>query len=309
MSDKSERLRDRSAALNTDCGCERDREPECGCGCSENSAREGRRSGFTGPVCIHTDQIYDSCKDRDCIRDARVYFTNSGQEIIDRAINVKIKKAEIIWVYTTVEEVPFNRGYFTVDIKYFIKVTVDAFRGVSCPTEVEGLTTFDKKVILFGSEGGAKVFESDLGSCSDIPSTWQRNNLPKAIVEVVDPIALAAKLINDDCCCCCDCSDRCLPIPENICACFDDELYIGDEGKLVLVTLGLFTIVKIERNVQLLINAIDFCIPDKECPAATEGNPCELFDTIRFPLDEFFPPQRTAENGGRHTHNSCGCCN
>ena len=28
------------------------------------------------------------------------------------------------------------------------------------PTEVEGLATFDKKVILFGSEGNAKVFES-----------------------------------------------------------------------------------------------------------------------------------------------------
>ena len=25
-------------------------------------------------VCIHTDKVYDSCKDKDCIEDARVYF-------------------------------------------------------------------------------------------------------------------------------------------------------------------------------------------------------------------------------------------
>ncbi|MEG2583572.1 MAG: hypothetical protein RSA27_03585 [Oscillospiraceae bacterium] len=48
--------------------------------------------------------------------------------------------------------------------------------------------------------------------------------------------------------------------------------------------------VKIVRDVQLLIDAIDFCIPCKECPSATDENPCELFSGIRFPLDEFFPP-------------------
>ena len=34
------------------------------------------------------------------------------------------------------------------------------FTGLSRPTEVEGLATFDKKVILFGSEGNAKTFRS-----------------------------------------------------------------------------------------------------------------------------------------------------
>ncbi len=280
MSDKNDSIQERSAMVS-DCCC-----------CESLDERRDRSCGFDCPICIHTDQIYDSCKDRDCIRDQRVYFTNSDQEIIDQAINVKIKKAEIIWVYTTVEPVPFNRGYFTVDIKYFIRVTVEAFRGVSCPTEIDGLVTFDKKVILFGSEGSAKIFESTSDECEDVSKIWQKSNMPKAIVEVVDPIALAAKLVNKDDCCCCDCNEHFLAIPENICACFDDELYTGNDGKQVLATLGLFTIVKIERNVQLLINAVDFCIPEKECPSATETNPCELFNTIRFPFDEFFPPQK-----------------
>ncbi len=271
---------------------------------------ERRECGFSDPVCIHTDQIYDSCRDRDCIKDQRVYFTNSAQEIIDKAINVKIKKAEVIWVYTTIEPVAFNRGFFTVDIKYFIKVTVEAFKGVSCPTELEGLVTYDKKVILFGSEGNVKIFQSTDNDNCNISDIWHKNNMPKAIVEVVDPIALSAKLVSKDDCCCCDCHEHFLAIPENICACFDDELYIGDDGKTVLVTLGIFTIVKLERTVQLLVDAVDFCIPDKECSAATENNPCDLFNTIRFPFDEFFPPQKgcgdfdgisSIQTGG------CGC--
>ena len=75
-------------------------------------------------VCIHTDKIYDSCKDKDCIEDARVYFTAADQEVIDRAVNVKCRKSEIIWVFTDVEPVPFNRGYFTVDLKFFFKVDI-----------------------------------------------------------------------------------------------------------------------------------------------------------------------------------------
>ncbi len=298
MSDKHENY-DESAAVLADC-------------CLEQENRGERRSDdFGGGVCINTNQIYDSCKDRDCIRDQRVYFTNRGQEIIERAINVKIKKAEIIWVYTNVEPLSFNRGYFTVDMKFFIKVTVEAFRGVSCPTEIEGLLTYDKKVILFGSEGNVKIFESSLNEdCEDISKMWQKTNLPTAVVEVVDPIALAAKLVSREDDCCCDCNDHFLAIPENICDCFDDELYTGDDGKLVLASLGLFSIVRLERNAQLLIDATDFCIPCKECPTATENNPCELFNTIRFPFDEFFPPRKAVEDcdcGCGCERNTCGC--
>lgn len=281
---------DEGAAVHADC-------------CLEQSERAERRDDFCNGVCINTNQIYDSCKDRDCIRDQRVYFTVAGQEIIERAINVKLKKAEIIWVYTTVEPLPFNRGYYAVDMKFFIRVTVEAFRGVSCPTEVEGLVTYDKKVILFGSEGNVKIFESTPSNeCENVADIWQRTNLPTAVVEVVDPIALSAKLVTKDDCCCCDCNDHFLAIPENICACFDDELYINDDGKMVLVSLGLFSIVRLERNTQILIDAIDFCIPSKECPTATESNPCELFGTIRFPFEEFFPPRRAIEDS------DCGCC-
>lgn len=256
-----------------------------------NESRVRPNCDFKDGVCIHTDQVYDSCKEKDCLEDLEVILTACGQEIIDQAINVKLKSAEVIWVFTDIEPVPFNRGFFTVDIKYFFRVTLDAFRGVGSPTEVEGLATFDKKVILFGSEGNSKTFASDYNPGGQMPNMWKKNNLPKAIVEVVDPIALAAKVVEPSkckCCCCCDISS----IPDYICDCFGDRLTTSSDSKKVLVSLGIFTIIKIERNIQLLIPAIDFCVPEKECLAATEENPCELFNSLRFPIDEFFPPQR-----------------
>jgi hypothetical protein len=267
---------------------------------SREAAREANRDAcsqqlgnFRNGVCIHTDQVYDSCRERDCLEDLQVILTRCGQNIVDQAVNVKVKSAEVIWVYTDLEPVPFNRGFFTVDIKYFFRVVLDVFRGVGRPTEVEGLATFDKKVILFGSEGTSKVFSSKYDPGTQMPAIWGKNNLPQAVVEVVEPIALNAKLVDTcdcSCCCCCDVGN----IPDNICRCFEDDLALGESDKAVLVSLGLFTIIKIERNVQLRIPAMDFCVPTKECVASTDEDPCGLFNTLRFPLDEFFPPQISA---------------
>ena len=64
--------------------------------------------------------------------------------------------------------------------------SISAFTGVGRPTEVEGLATFDKKVILFGSEGNAKVFESKYKEDAFDPQLWRKTNMPHAVVEVAD---------------------------------------------------------------------------------------------------------------------------
>lgn len=137
-------------------------------------------------VCIHTRKIYDSCRDKECIENIRVYLTECGQNVVDRSINVKCRKAEIIWVYSDVEPVPFNRGYYSVDLKFFFKITLDVFTGVSRPTVVEGVATFDKKVILFGSEGNSKTFMSKYKFDEADVQLWSRNNLPVAHTDVFD---------------------------------------------------------------------------------------------------------------------------
>ena len=255
-------------------------------------------------VCIQTNQIYDSCKEKDCLENLNVLFTRADQELINRAINVKCRKAEIIWVYSDVEAVPFNRGFFTVDIKYFFRITLDVFTGVGTPVQAEGLATFDKKVILFGSEGNAKIFSSKYRPNEVDQQQIAKTNLPKAVVEAVDPICLSARLSEERSCCCEEAGN----IPQFICSCFGDELVSPSESKNVQVSLGLFTIVRLERTTQLLIPSYDFCIPQKECISATDENPCDLFDRIQFPFDEFYPPQREDfdESDAFDYRNHCG---
>lgn len=264
-------------------------------------------NGFKEAVCIHTDKVYDSCRDKDCLENIRVYLTAQGQSVVDCAINVKCTKAEIIWVFSDIESVPFNRGFYSVDLKYFFRITLAVFTGVGRPCEVTGLATFDKKVILFGSEGNAKVFASDFREDAFDPQLWKKTNMPTAIIEVVDPIALGAKVVDiRDKSCCCDDDFDIASVPQSVCRVFDDALVLGGEQKRVFVSIGIFSIIKLERRVQLLIPAYDFCVPQKECVGATDDNPCDLFERISFPVDEFFPPER-GEFEDDINNNDCGC--
>ena len=272
---------------------------------NEKSCGAGN-GGFKEAVCIHTDKVYDSCRDKDCLENIRVYLTADGQCVVDRAINVKCTKAEIIWVFSDIEPVPFNRGFYSVDLKYFFKITLAVFTGVGRPTEVEGLATFDKKVILFGSEGNAKVFASKYRQGDFDAQMWKKTNMPSAVVEVVDPIALGAKVLDVNDKCCCDDDFDLASVPESVSRVFDDNLILGGEQKRVFVSIGIFSIIRLERRVMLLIPAYDFCVPQKECVGATDDNPCDLFDRISFPVDEFFPPERGSFEEDCDGE-SCGC--
>lgn len=252
-------------------------------------------------VCIHTNRIYDSCRDKECLEDLRVYLTQGEQNLLDNAVNVKVKAAEIIWVYIDVEAVPFNRGFYTIDIKYFYKVFIDVFTGVCKPHEITGLATYDKRIILFGSEGSTKTFCSNFRPSSPDIQGWYKTNMPIACVEVVDPIVLGSKVVEPDEKCCC-CNVDITSVPEAVCRCFNDRLTCGDDDRKLFVTLGQFTIVRLERDSQLLIPTYDFCVPTKECVGGSDITPCELFDKIKFPTQEFFPPDF---DGHGRDHDDC----
>lgn len=265
--------------------------------CEERSIREA--------VCVHTKKIFDSCKDRDCVEDLRVYPTRCSQELIDRAQSVKAGCAELLYAYINVEPVTFNRGFYTVDVRYFYRITASAFVGAARPVEICGLAVFDKRAVLFGSEGSAKVFSSRPGGDGRMPSCLPETNTPTAVVEAVDPLILDMKLV--DVCECRPCDCVCVDIPDAVAACFGDELVISGDQHRLFVTLGQFSIIRMERDTQLLIPAYDYCIPTKDC-SCSEGecvqqDPCELFRQVQFPVNEFFPSS-TANGGG----NDCGCC-
>lgn len=258
-------------------------------------------------VCIHTRKVYDSCRDKECLQDLRVYLTGTSQTLLDSAINVKPQSAQLLWTYIDVEPISYNRGFYTVDVKYFYRVTCDVFSGVGRPRPICGLATYDKRTVLFGSEGSARIFSSAYAPASQDIQNLERTNLPVAVVEVVDPVALGCKMTDA----CASTSQEILAdIPADICSCFDEDLVIGGEGRRLFVTLGQFSIIKLERDIQLLMPAYDFCMPQKEC-AGNPDDPCALFQNFRFPVDEFFPPKasdfvqtstgQTVQSGG------CGC--
>jgi len=80
-------------------------------------------------------------------------------------------------------------------------------------------------------------------------------------------------------------------IPDCIRAMFDEELVISGDRRRLYVTLGQFSIIRLERDAQLVVPVLDYSIPTKECcdtPGCAE-DPCELFSRIPFPTERFAP--------------------
>lgn len=243
-------------------------------------------SDFKEAVCIDAGRIFDSCCDRDCLEDLRVYFSGDGQAVINNAASVKVKSAEVVYALVDVEPVNLSRGCYSADITFFFLVDVEVYTCLhSCPTEVKGIAMFTKKVVLYGGEGNVRTFTSDSATdnCDEVCGKRSANT-PTAKVQAVDPIVLSSRLGKA-----CDCYDNLCAIPSCV------TRYLGgsivtecSDSPAVFVTLGLFTIVQLIRNVQVLVPVYDFCIPEKQCDCTTD-QPCDVFRRIKFPTDDFFP--------------------
>ncbi len=92
--------------------------------------------------------------------------------------------------------------------------------------------------------------------------------------------------------CDCTCKDTAVTqIPNGILQMFDEELVLSGESRRLFVTLGQFSIIRLERDAQIVVPVVDYSIPCKECCDAigcTE-DPCEMFSRIPFPADRFAP--------------------
>ncbi|MBR7071777.1 MAG: hypothetical protein IKI29_06430 [Clostridia bacterium] len=222
---------------------------------------------------------------------------------MDQAISVRLRSAEVLNVYINVEPVTFNKGFYSCDLTFFFLLDFDLFMTPnSCPMQIRGISSFNKKVILFGSDGNVKVFSSKVTDCNDgCPSPVRSaSNMPKCVVQCVDPVALNARIGKIR-----DCYENVRSIPQGV------SDYIGGDivtdlqngQPTIYATLGLFTIVQLIRNVQMLMPVYDFCIPEKQCDVGTD-QPCDVFRKIKFPTDDFFPP-RPCNLGDEDT--GCGC--
>ena len=252
-----------------------------GIACNPNDLRQA--------LSVHTRKITDSCRDKDCIEDLRVYLTQGSQSILDSCASAKVRCAALLYTYIDVEPVAFDRNHYCIDVTFFYRILADATVGTNRPVSLYGLAVFSKRAVLCGEESKAHIFTSNtrIGELDGL--TIRSANLPTAIVEVLEPMVLSSKVVDV---CHCTCGDQNLvQIPAAIRSCFDDELVLSGESRRLLVTLGQFSLIRLERDAQLVIPVLDYSLPTKECcdsPGCAE-DPCEMFSRIPFPADRFVP--------------------
>ena len=267
-------------------------------------------------VCIETSRVLDSCRDRDCFENARVYLSDFGNEVLEHTGAIRAKSAKIVWTCIDIEPVRFNRGFYTVNIRFYVKLCFEACVATGRSQEIEGIAVLEKRVILYGGESNVSVFKSHgvagENFCGCSPYESDEENEPTAIVEVVSPVILGTRIVEhiSECTCCCCCHER--DIPKPVLATLEAPLYFGDgEGRgerYLTVSLGIFSVIRIVRSAQYLIQATEYCIPEKECVPLEEDDPCRVFRNMPFPTSEFCaqgtpplaPPSH--DRGGR-----CGC--
>ena len=205
----------------------------------------------------------------------------------------------MLYTYIDVEPVAFDRNHYCIDVTFYYRILADATIGAARPAALYGVAVFTKRAVLCGEDSRAHIYRSDTRLCGPDGPTRIYANRPTAVVEVLDPMVLSSK-VRDVCECKCR-DDGALQLPGPICQSFDDELVISGESKRLYVTLGQFSIIRLERDAQLIVPVLDYAIPTKECcdaPGCTE-DPCEMFSRIPFPAAQFAPNgcDRQADDG------------
>ncbi len=259
--------------------------------------------------CIIALKVYDSCRQQDCLTGAEIGPARAAEnvcigdehiregDVIDPPSNaaavtidrLRVKKIIIV----NKEPNDFKKGFWDIDLKYVFEYRL-TFREADGATigSVRANSIFNKRVTLFGSLGSDLVISTDLFH-QHCGSSHTLDADPFILVEA-KAVALAAELRY-----------------QRRRNCGDEDF--APEPNEVLVTIGLFTIIKLYRIVNLLVESRGFCIPE-ECDEVSPLNPCEFFDSLDFPMDIFAPPQRPEFLAGisgdipRHTRRGgCGC--
>jgi len=234
---------------------------------------------------VHTRKITDSCRDKDCIEDLRVYLTRGSQTILDNAATAKVRCAELLYTYIDVEPVAFDRNHYCIDLTFYYRILADATVGVNRPVALQGLAMFSKRAVLCGEDSRAHIYTSRTRLDGADGLSRVSANHPTAVVEVLDPMVLSSKVRENYHPC------NVAQIPAGISSLFDEPLVTADVSRFLLVTLGQFSIIRLERDTQLLVPVLDYSLPTKECceaPGCGE-DPCEMFSRIPFPEGQFAP--------------------
>lgn len=272
----------------------------------ETNHFSGRSSGNgsdSGACCIDTYRIYDSCRNQECLENLKILLCEEGQRIVDSASAIRVKSIRVLWTQIQSDEMPFHPGYYQINIRYYFHCVLDCCTGIGTGQDVAGVCVYDKSVILFGGDGNVSVFQSEIPVSSFCPAGTEAvhsgTNLPRAVVEVANPVALRLNVLDYDAAqnfgnCACTVEQ----IPETVKKYFSGSFSKAScENKVCFLSLGIFSIVRIERPAQLVVPACDCCIPEEgreyDLPYT---DPCSLFLSMDFPVSQFYPDLKSPEN-------------
>jgi len=260
--------------------------------------------------CIIAQKIYGQCRQQDCLQTKANNNSTTPSLIIDssmlagqQSINTStpnilvgntINPGATIAVGTAVSSVQLvpgsfavgnikvvsvtptafgQTGYWDIIIKYQFTYEINLLDSSGTPiqvnfesdsgtpvTNIPAYTTYTKEVSLFGGAGNAQNIY--MASTLYNPEfTYTISNAPYVMVQ-----AIANPL--------------------------DIKLNSYTTQSQIDVTIGLFTIVKAYRLVDMSVQSNGTCeIP--VCESVVTGDPCSSFNNLPFPFDDFNPPSTT----------------
>ncbi len=263
--------------------------------CNPNELRQA--------MSIHTGKITDSCRDKDCIEDLPVFLTAGSQRLLDSSANTRVRCAELLSTYIDVEPVSFDKNHYCIDITFYYRILADTIVGANRPATLCGLSVFTKRVVLCGEESCAHIYRSNAPLSTPDAIARSLSNRPVAVVEALDPMVLSSRVREA---CECPGRDGGVQVPDWVRGIFDEELALQGSQRRLFVTLGQFSIVRLERDAQLIVPVMDYSIPTKECcdSMGCAEDPCEMFSRIPFPAAQFTP--RGCDCKPKQTPDCCG---
>lgn len=281
-------------------------------------------SNADNTACIIAQKIFDQCRIQKCLTSdilgpARAARNNGngcndmlceGDIIVPpcNAADVTIRDLELDRIEILRKRPnPLQEGCWDVELKYVFNYTLEFRRADGCFIgDIHATNMYNLRVTLFGST------ESDVTTATDQFTCGDSNGGPFVVAEG-KAVALAAELRYPNSCC-----DPCRP--HNSCDC--GSPFGGGDAALgapvaVNVTIGLFTIVKLFRTVNMVVHSLGRCMPESCTSTATNNDPCGNFENIRFPLDMFSPSAEARSCCGfgpvfgnadcDEDNHSCGC--
>ena len=225
------------------------------------------------PTAIAGLQVVDTCADRECLEDLQVFFSPSDQNIINRCVQVRCPAATVENVAFGLEPTPWRRGCFTVETLFMFRVRLEAvLPGQEPPVCVEGSCFFERRSTLFGGENCVRTFRSNGAGCGGVP---------EASIQCAQPVVLNVHLTDG-------------PVafgapPQAVIDRLGGRLS-PEPHRAVLISLGLFSVLSLERPTQLAVSSFGPALPTRECRGELCGKEvCDLFNAMPFPIEQFNP--------------------